>query len=568
MTKNVLIGVAWPYVNGELHIGHLAGYLIPADIYARYNKLVGNNVLMVSGSDCFGTPITVEADKRGKHPQDIVDEYHAKNLELLLNTLHLSYDLYTKTQTEQHIKITQDIFVALLENGYIDIQETEQYYSPTENKFLPDRYVIGECPFCGYKDSRSDQCDNCTKLIPAGELKNAISNLSKSPVELRSTQHYFVLWDKLQPNLQKYVDQHSEAWKPWVKTETYGWLNNGLKPRAITRDLDWGVPIPLDRIPEEKRIKHAENKRIYVWFDAVIGYYSASLSWAEQQNTPDAWRQFWFDNESTIAGHELKHVYFMGKDNLVFHTLFWPGQIMVFNRELHLPDVVSVNMFLDLDGQKFSKSRGVTVDSGLFAKKFGNDTMRFYLTQIMPETSDASFTWQDFKDRVNGDLVGNLGNFIHRVLSIVYSQAPEIKAISEDSPTALIIKAHFSKVRSSLDMCNFREYLSEVLLLAAYGNKLVNTEEVWNLKAKDEAKFNQVMTDLVAIVLALGYLIGPLMFDASNKVLSSLSIENHPKWPEVGTEVSFVNDILKSVALKEKPTPLFKKLEDTDLNLD
>ena len=250
MSKKVLIGVAWPYVNGDLHIGHLAGYLLPADIFARYNRLIGNDVLMVSGSDCFGTPITVEADKKGVSPTDVVHEYHTKDVELFLNTLNLSYDLYTLTNHPNHIKVTQDFFLKFLEQDLLIIDATMQFYSHKELRFLPDRYVVGECPKCGFNDSRSDQCDNCGILHEQGTLINPVSNISKEPVELKETQHYFIDWAKLQKKLETYVDDKSPLWKTWVAQETKGWLTDGLKPRPITRDLDWGVPIPVEQMPK------------------------------------------------------------------------------------------------------------------------------------------------------------------------------------------------------------------------------------------------------------------------------------------------------------------------------
>lgn len=549
--KKILIGVAWPYVNGDLHIGHLAGYLLPADIFARYNRLIGNQVLMVSGSDCFGTPITIEADKRGVHPSKIVEEYHAKDVELFKDILGLTYDLYTLTNHENHIKVTQDFFLKFLEADLLFIDTQKQYFSPTTNKFLPDRYVIGECPFCHFKDSRSDQCDNCGKLITQGELINPISNLTKENVELKDTQHYFIDWPKLQKTLKAYVDSTSSKWKGWVAKETYGWLEEGLKPRAITRDLDWGVEIPIDRMPADKIVDHVETKRIYVWFDAVIGYFSASILWAKENQTD--WKSFWY-------GDNLRHLYFMGKDNLVFHTLFWPGQIMTYDKKLHLPDVVSINMFLNHEGKQFSKSRGTTISVKEMVETYGNDAVRFYLTLIMPETKDSSFSWSDFGEKINGVLVATLGNFIHRVLSQVKDMEFD-KTLKIDDYIVKAIEDAYQKSKIHLDKCEFRNYLNEILALASFGNSVVDKQKIWELKKNDLQKFKTVMTELVVIILALRDVMNPLMPHAADRLDGYLGLIGKTKaWPEHGKELKHLKELLGSVAVGDTLKPLFSKI--------
>lgn len=557
MTKNVLIGVAWPYVNGELHIGHLAGYLMPADICARYNRLVGNNVLMVSGSDCFGTPITVEADKRNITPAEVVNEYHAYDLDLFTNKLKLTYDLYTLTNNPTHIKIAQDFFVRFIEEDLLYIDVNDQYYSPTQNKFLPDRYVVGECPYCGFKDCRSDQCDNCGKLLVQGELVNPRSNLTGDAVVIKQSEHYFINWPKLQKKLEEYVGEKSCLWKEWVAAECKGWLAEGVKARAITRDLDWGVPIPVDRLPQDKIVKGYEHKRIYVWFDAVIGYYSASVLWAEQNNKE--WKPFWYDSSAKEQGQILKHYYFMGKDNLVFHTLFWPGQLMTFDKDLHLPDVVSINMFLNYDGKQFSKSRGHTIKIKDMVEKFGNDALRFYLTLIMPEVRDSSFNWNDFKEKNNGILVANLGNFINRVLSL--SKTLEIKNnFSLSESTANAINNAFTSCISHLANCEFRYYLDSLLELSSYGNSLIDQQKVWELKKTDPEKFSAVMHELLTIVVALGKLMRPLLFEASDKLEALTGVPMTEIWPQEEFSTELVSLVGKA-KISSEITPLFVKLE-------
>lgn len=550
MSKNIFIGIAWPYVNGDLHIGHLAGYLLPADIFARYHRLIGNNVLMVSGSDCFGTPITVEADKKKVTPKEIVEEYHTKDVDLFLNVLKLSYDLYTKTDHPNHIQQTQDVFIKMLTEGYIYVDKTEQYYSPSENRFLPDRYVVGTCPYCGFTDARSDQCDNCGKLIDHGALINPKSNITKGDVELRESDHYFVDWKKLQPRLEEYVKERGKNWKDWVYQETLGWLKEGLKGRAITRDITWGVPLPKDKIPQDKLITNIENKRIYVWFDAVIGYLSASKLWAKEiKKDTNAWEDFWYDKDS-------KHYYFMGKDNLVFHTLFWPGQLIIYDEDLHLPDVSSINMFLNLEGKQFSKSRGVSINARDFVTKYGNDAMRFYLTLTMPETKDSSFYWSDFEEKINGVLVANLGNFIHRVLSIGSKvDASTLNSELWDDVKDEIQKA-FSDANRYLEKCEFRNYLETILKLSSYGNGIVDREKLWELKNTNETRFNEVLKQLYTIIISLGYLVNPLLFEASDKLFTMLSLPLVEKWIDVNDLAKLVNNI-KINDVK----PLFSKIE-------
>jgi methionyl-tRNA synthetase len=551
MSKKIFIGVAWPYVNGDLHIGHLAGYLLPADICARFHKLAGNDVLMISGSDCFGTPITLEADKKGVSPAEIVDEYHTKDEDLFLNVLNLSYSLYTKTDNPTHKRITQELFLRMLEKDLIFIDTSLQYFSPSKNRFLPDRYVIGTCPFCGATETRSDQCDTCGKLISTGELKDPISNIEKTPVTIKETEHYFINWPKLDTFLTDYVHKTSSSWKDWVRTETLGWLNEGLKPRAITRDIDWGVELPVDQIPQNKSLKDFTNKRFYVWFDAVTGYLSGSILWAEQNNDADSWKPFWYG--------DCYHYYFMGKDNLAFHTLFWPGQLHGYDENIHLPDLPSINNYLNLQGKKFSKSRGISIDSREFVEKYGNDSARFYLTLIMPENKDSSFEWKDFEEKNNGVLVGNIGNFIHRVLSLAYgADFEKLQKIDLDVSVEQKVLATYNSCYSHLEACNYKAYLEELIALSGYGNKLVDSCELWALKNKDPDQFLVHLHYILFVALSLGYLLEPVVPHAIQEFKSELHLLDIT-WDE--DFIKGVVQTLKTFQLLQKPTALFKKIE-------
>lgn len=547
-----LIAVAWPYVNGDIHIGHLAGYLLPADITARFFRATGNDVLMVSGSDCHGTPITIEADKKGLTPQKVVDTYHQRVVHLFNDILDLSFDLYTQTNTDHHIKVVQDIFLKLLKKDLISVDITKQYYSKKENKFLPDRYVEGTCGFCDFTEARSDQCDHCGQLLDHKTLKNPKSKLSGQSVNLKDSQHYFIDWSKMEGKIGEYVKKNGPSWKKWVENETLGWLKQGLKKRAITRDINWGVPLPIDQIPKEKRINNMEEKRIYVWFEAVIGYLSASQLWAKENK--GNWQEYWKNPDAS-------HYYFMGKDNLVFHTIFWPGQLMAYDKELHLPDLQSINMFLNFDGKQFSKSRGVTINTKEIVEKYGNDPVRFYITLIMPENKDSSFNWSDFFNKNNEILVGNLGNFIHRTLSILHQQDISTIAsqkISKETKEE-IIKA-FNLSRSNLEKCHFRHYLETILNLSTYGNKTINKEKLWEIKKTNPEKFQLISKDLYAIIISLGFLLIPLLPSSSQKIFKLLNLSYQTIWPEKDQEIKNIETLINQINTSVKPEPLFNKI--------
>lgn len=429
MSKKVLIGVAWPYVNGDIHVGHLGGYLLPADIVARFHRLKGDDVLMVSGSDCYGTPITVEADKKGLKPEEVVEMYHKKDLELF-KMYGLDYNLYTKTTTQKHKEVVHEVFLKLLDNGYIEKGVMQQYYAIDDNQFLPDRYVEGTCPYCNAGNQRSDQCESCGRWLKDGELIDPVSKLTGSKVTLKDTEHYFLNFEKLESQLREYLDANKENWKKWVWNEANGWLKEGLQRRAITRDMDWSIDLPIEEIKkrdESKQLKDFAGKHIYVWFEAVIGYLSATRAWCEmEEGTSDTifkrdegqsrnWEDWWKSSDSVIYN-------FMGQDNLVFHALMWPGQLMGLDDGYQLPKFVVVNKFLNYEGKKFSKSRNWTIDSKVIAEKYGVDLVRYYIARNLPENKEGNFTWEDFVASVNNELVANLGNLVNRTLTFINSK--------------------------------------------------------------------------------------------------------------------------------------------------
>jgi methionyl-tRNA synthetase len=547
----ILIAVAWPYVNGVPHVGHFAGALLPADIVARYFRLRGHRVLMVSGSDCFGTPITVEADKCGKSPRDVANHYHPL-WQARFERLRMSYDLYTTTLTENHKQVVQDIFVTLLNKGLIDKGSSRQYYSEVDNRFLPDRYVEGTCPKCGYTECRSDQCDRCGAVIPEGELLHPVSKISGGPAELRETEHYFLQYQKLQPFLEEYVESSSHGWRKWIRAETLKWLNEGLKPRAITRDLDWGIEIPVQSISADALIDKVNSKRLYVWFDAVIGYLSASIEWA---NGSDDWTTFWKNGNAT-------HYYFMGKDNLVFHTLFWPSYLHSYDEQLHLPDVPAINQYLTFEGEKFSKSRGVLADPSELADKYSLDGLRFYLATIMPETSDSDFTVAGIKDAVNGKLIAKIGNFINRSATLAAGQ--DFSAFSPSTNIVDALTLAHSDCQSLMKDVQIRRYTERLLTLAEFANSYITERAPWSLRKEGSdsyspEKFKQVMGDCILLSLSLLTIGSPIFVDAIDRFreLSGIDINS---WPD--EIASHLTALTRSWKFDGKPTPLFSRIED------
>ena len=543
--KNIFVGLAWPYVNGDIHVGHLAGYLLPGDYFSRFHRLIGNNVLMVSGADCHGTPISLEADKLNIKPEVVVEKYYKEHLKLI-EKADLNFNIYTKTTTENHKQVVQDLFLKLLTQGYIIRKVTKQFYSINESKFLPDRYVEGVCPFCGNAETRSDQCDSCGKIIDPEELIQPISKLTQSPVILKETEHYFLDWSKLDPVLKKYYAAYKKNWRPWIQAETGQWLKRGLKPTAITRDLDWGIALPIDSIPKDMLIDNIETKSIYVWFEAVIGYLSASIEWDEKK-----YKDFWYNTKS-------KHYYFMGKDNLVFHTLFWPGELWAYDKKIHLPDVCVINQFLTLEGLKFSKSKGITVDAQYILDTYGSDQVRFYFTSIMPEESDASFSWSDFQSRINDVLIANFGNFVNRTLTL----AKDIKVSSKVNLDKGVInqsEKSFSNIWKALENNHFKDYYTEFVNFSSFANKYISLQKPWSLQETDANKFEEIMSNCLYLVLCLNLFGKPVLTKGTIKLEKMLGIDIS-SWPTNKKLVSFIKEVLIQVNVKNI-SPLYQKIE-------
>ncbi len=545
MARKIFIGVAWPYVNGDIHVGHLAGYLIPADIFSRYCRFRGYETLMVSGTDCHGTPITVEADKRKITPQELVNEYHPKVLEIV-KTYQATYDIFTSTTTENHKKITQDFFLNLLKNGYILKQKSLQYYSEEEKRFLPDRYIEGECSYCHAKDQRSDQCENCGRSLSPGELINPRSKLTGLPVILKETEHYFLDYSKLQKEIENFV-LPSTHWREWVYNETIGFLKEGLKPRAITRDLDWGVPLPKDKIPSDFLIENIDQKRFYVWFEAVIGYFSATVEWAEKNNRN--YEEFWLDPS-------VRHYYFMGKDNLIFHTIFWPGELIGQKKDYNLPYFPAVNNFLLLEGKKFSKSRGVHLDSLEVAKNYGVDNVRFYIASILPENKDSNWQSSEFKNFINNILVDKIGNFFQRVLSFYREKmGNEIENKELDKEVREKTEEIFNQFVEKLEKVQIVDAFNLILDYVHFANQYLDKNKPWNLIEKNKKETEKIIYSSFQIINSLRILLWPFIPESMEKLSQFMNLEIKP---EINKN-HFHFEEIKKIEVKDF-YPLFKKI--------
>jgi methionyl-tRNA synthetase len=489
--RHVLVCVAWPYANGGLHLGHVAGSLLPPDIFARYHRLRGRHVLMVSGSDMHGTPITVAAEKAGVPPERFAEANRLLHNEAL-RALGIHFDLFTSTATGNHREVVWDIFETLLRQGHIYKAKMTAPYDPKAKRFLPDRYVEGTCPHCGYAEARGDQCDKCGRTLDPQELKDARSKLSGAPPEYRETEHFFLKLSAFEQRLRDWVTNQAPKaqWRPNTVNFTQNWLTEGLKDRPITRDMTYGVPIP------PSAGTYAE-KRIYVWFEAVIGYLSASIEWATKSGRGEAWKDYWLDPEAHAH-------YFLGKDNIPFHTIVWPAMILGYGdgkgRPYNLPWDVPANEFLQFAGAKFSKSRGNAFYVLDLMKHFDADQVRYYLAANMPERGDTDWTWPDFVAKVNDELADALGNYVNRLLSFCqqhYRGAPDPQTPHEPAivqPEWAASRAHVEErlrqAAGALEACEFKEALRHVMQLARIGNQRFNDLKPWELLKqgrKDEA---------------------------------------------------------------------------------
>ena len=501
MPSNILVAVAWPYANSMIHVGNLTGSYLPADIFARYQRLSGNNVLMVSGTDSHGTPVSVRADEEGITPIEVYSKFHTSFLELF-QRLGLTYDLFTSTHTENHFKVSQAIFLALKNNGYLYIDRQQQWYSPTQERFLPDRYIEGTCYICGYTNARGDQCDQCGSLLDATSLINPHSKIDGSTPELKETKHFYLDLGNLQPAIVDFLQQRESYLRPNVIRQSLGQiLAEDLHGRAITRDLDWGIPVPIEGW---------DGKRLYVWFEAVIGYLSASIEWAQLGGHPQAWHDWWYEPRA-------KSFYFIGKDNIPFHAIIWPGQLVgagewfskIYEEKdygsLVLPYNIPANEFMNLEGKKISGSRNWAIWGLDFLERYEPDALRYYLTANMPESKDTDWDWQDFLNRNNNELVATWGNLANRVISFAHKNwdghAPvpgELRPADEQ--ILHVVGTGFETIANHIESVNLRAGLAEAMRLAAEVNKYLDVTAPWfEIKTDKTAAGTSIFTALKAI---------------------------------------------------------------------
>ena len=537
----MLVAVAWPYASGSRHLGHLAGAYLPADIYARHQRLVGNRVLMVSGSDVHGTPITVRADAEGVTPRDIADRYHAEFV-ADWDRLGISWDLYTSTGTENHAAVTHDLFLRLLENGHIDRRTSDQYYDAEAGRFLPDRYIEGTCPHCHYAEARGDQCEDCGRTLDPEELVDPRSKITGGTPEVRQTEHFYLRLSDFSEALGAWLDGR-QGWRRHVLNFSKGWVEDGLHDRAITRDLDWGVDVPVDDL--------GPGKRIYVWFEAVIGYLSASKEWAQVQGDPEAWRDWW-------EGDEARSVYFIGKDNIPFHTIIWPGMLLGYGG-LNLPTDVPANQYVTFKGGKASASRGVGLTIGEGLDLFQADALRYALAASLPEQSDTDLSIDEIARRINEELVATWGNLVNRVLSMVYSTCggvvPAVGGRTADDLAVLAtVDGALDAVTDLIERVELRAALRTGMDAAATVNAYLNATEPWKLARSDPERAQAVLGTALAAVAGVRVALSPYLPFSTTALDDELGPVDawQRREPVPGSPIG-------------KPAPLFAKVDVTEL---
>jgi methionyl-tRNA synthetase len=543
MTERILVAVAWPYANGSIHIGHVAGAYLPADIFARYHRMRGNDVLMVSGSDAHGTPVTLTAEERGVPPEEIFSQYQAEFLDSW-RRLGISFDLFTTTHTENHFAVAQDMFLRLYERGFIYKDTMVQPYCETDRRFLADRYVEGTCPYCGFNSARGDQCDNCGRTLDPKDLINIVCRLCGNTPIFRETEHFFLKLSAFEGRLTEWVRQQSH-WRPQVRNFTLGYLEGGLHDRAITRDIQWGVPIPLEGY---------DDKRIYVWFEAVAGYLSASMEWANNTGEARRWKDFW--------EQDCRAYYFLGKDNIPFHTVIWPAMLMGYEG-LNLPYDVPANEYVNLEGLKFSKSRNWAVWLPDYLDKYEPDPLRYVLTANMPETSDSDFTWQEYVRRNNDELVATYGNLVHRVLTMVSrnfeGKVPGLGELDDASKELLEeARRRFDEVGSNIEAVRLRMALNAAMSLAQSANRYLNDKEPWRAVRNDRQDAARTLQVCLSIINCLKTALYPILPFSSERLHRMLGLDGSVQ----GTGWSWEPDALKAGQSLEKPEPLFEKLDE------
>ena len=595
--RRTLVTSALPYANGYIHLGHLAGVYLPADIYTRFLRLSGEDVIHISGSDENGVPITLSADAEGVTPQEIAEKYHTAN-EAALRGAGIDFDYFGRTTDPEHHKTAQEFFLALWEGGFFVEKEEQQFYDPVAEKFLPDRYVEGTCPVCGFESARGDQCDNCSSTYNQIELTNPTSKLSGGTPELRTTRHAYLKLGDFQSRLEAFVEAHRDDWRGHAVQQARSWLKEGLTDRAMTRDLDWGIDVPIDGY---------EGKKLYVWFDAPFGYITNTRRWAEEQGSPEEWKRWWQQSDS-------RYVAFLGKDNIVFHTIIFPATLIGYNDGVDegenryiLPDNVSACEFLNLEGRKFSKSNNWGIDLRDYLDRHPVDLLRYTLAANLPENKDGDFTWREWQARANNELADILGNFVNRTLTFAHRYFDGVvpaltgsESENEERQTLSQLLVHFSENRADradivaqirhhfinhfnetdLEMLyhladapgrieeayrsfRFRDATLETMNLARAANKYFNDSEPWKTRKEDLERCGVTINICLQTIRALAVLFAPIVPETSRKMLLSLGldpalIEGRDErlwWESVSFDLQGGDEI-------GEPAILFEKIDD------
>ena len=544
--KRYTLTAALPYTNGPIHIGHLAGVYVPADIYARYLRLKGKEVLFVCGSDEHGVAISMRARKEGKTPQQIIDHYHGL-IKTSFEDFGISFDYYGRTSDSIHHQTASDFFKKLHQQGDFVEQTTDQLYDEEAHQFLADRFVVGTCPKSGHTEAYGDQCEACGSSLNATDLINPKSTLSGSTPTLKATKHWFLPLERYQNFLEEWILKgHADDWKPNVYGQVKSWLDDGLKPRAVTRDLDWGIPVP---------VTGGENKVLYVWFDAPIGYISSTKAWAET-NGKD-WRPYWQDSDTEL-------VHFIGKDNIVFHCIIFPAMLKAEGSYV-LPENVPANEFLNLEGQKLSTSKNWAVWLHEYLQEFPGkqDVLRYALTANAPETKDNDFTWRDFQARNDSELVAIYGNFINRILVLTHKyyngQVPTPNDLTQvDRETLEALHDLPGQVANSLDAYRFREASQKMMKIARLGNKYLADEEPWKKIKTDPERVQTIMHTALQVAAVLSLVSIPFLPHTAEKLRSLLGLPHQADWSELSQ-----NEWLKSGSQLQTPELLFERIDDT-----
>jgi methionyl-tRNA synthetase len=579
--KHILTAPAWPYANGPRHIGHVSGFALPSDMFSRYQRMAGNKVLMVSGTDEHGTPIQVQADKEGVSARELADRYNRVIATDLVN-LGMSYDLFTRTTTRNHYAVVQEMFTTLLNNGYIFPKTTLGAISPSTGRTLPDRYIEGTCPICSYPHARGDQCDNCGNQLDPTDLINPVSRINGETPVFVEQEHYFLDLPAFTEALGSWLQSKSGQWRPNVLKFSLNLLDD-LHPRAITRDLDWGVPVPLDGWRDRP------DKRIYVWFDAVIGYLSASVEWARRSGDPDAWRAWW-------NAPDAESYYFMGKDNIVFHAEIWPAMLLGYDGRgakggapgplgnLSLPSEVVSSEYLTMEGKKFSSSRQVVIYVRDFLARYDVDALRYYVAVAGPENQDTDFTWSEFVRRNNDELVATWGNLVNRAVSFAARNGGEIPAAGTltDADHALLhsSRAAFATVGEHLSHSRFKFAITEAMRTVSEANKYFSEQAPWKLRESDPERMKTILHVTLQVVADAKTLLTPFLPRSSQAVhemlggtgewsgaprLDTVDEEGGPSYPVITGDYDAAfrwesHPVAAGTPLAV-PTPLFTKLD-------